>query len=67
MAAKINLLAGPVATESLTFSFDNAGVIDDIFFDGITDDALEFFRLESSGGYLATFFDFEIPTTSTWG
>jgi hypothetical protein len=35
-------------------------VIDDIFFDGITDDALEFFRLESTGGYLATFFDSEI-------
>jgi len=58
---KINLVAGPVATESLTFSFDTAGVIDDIFFDGITDDALEFFRLQSTGGYLATFFDFEIP------
>jgi hypothetical protein len=58
---KINLLAGPVVTESLTFSFDKAGVIDDIFFDGITDDALEFFRLESTGGYLGTFFDFEIP------
>jgi hypothetical protein len=59
--SKINLLAGPVVTESLTFSFDKAGVIDDVFFDGITDDALEFFRLESTGGYLATFFDFEIP------
>jgi hypothetical protein len=58
---KINRLAGPVATESLTFSFDKAGVIDDILFDGITDDALEFFRLESTGGYLGTFFDFEIP------
>jgi hypothetical protein len=58
---KINLLGGPVATESLTFSFDTNGVIDDIFFDGITDDALEFFRLESNGSYLATFFDFEIP------
>lgn len=60
-SGKINLLGGPVATESLTFSFDKAGVIDDIFFDGITDDALEFFRLQSTGGYLATFFDFEIP------
>ena len=60
-STKINLLAGPVATESLTFSFDKAGVIDDLLFDGITDDALEYFRLESSGGYLATFFDFEIP------
>ena len=60
-STKINLLAGPVATESLTFSFDKAGVIDDLLFDGITDDALEFFRLESTGGYLATFFDFEIP------
>ena len=60
-ADKINLLdvAGVPATaaESVVFSFDTPGVLTGIDFDGVKDEALEFFILTSSGGLRINFFD----------
>jgi hypothetical protein len=51
--------AGPLAgaAEWLRFSFDGPGVITGINFDGVKDESLEYFILESTGGVRYNFFD----------
>jgi hypothetical protein len=43
--------------ESIQFSFDRPGVITGLDFDGVKDESLEFFLLESSGGLRINFVD----------
>ena len=45
--------------ESVTFSFNRAGRIRDLLFDGVKDETLEYFRLDLPGGGVKTLFDFE--------
>jgi hypothetical protein len=60
-ADKINLLmvgGVPAATaEAVEFSFDKPGVLTGIDFDGVKDEALEYFVLTSSAGVRINFFD----------
>jgi len=57
----INVLGGtgPLAGlgEGVEFSFDRPGVLTEIDFDGVKDESLEYFRLESAGGLDLFFFD----------
>ncbi len=46
--------------ESLSFSFDRAGTINELYFDGVKDESFEFFRLETPNGQVYSFFDAEI-------
>lgn len=58
---KFNLLEGSHNStslgESLTFSFNQAGVLNDILFDGVKDETLEYFILTFPNGYQITIFD----------
>lgn len=49
--------------EQLQFSFDEPGVLTGIDFDGVKDEALEFFILQSSPGVRVNFFDSAANTT----
>ncbi|MEO0530754.1 MAG: hypothetical protein AAF266_09305, partial [Planctomycetota bacterium] len=59
---KFNLLGGSVAgqTESVTFSFDTAGMLTELYFDGVKDESFEFFRLETPSGEVLSIFDSQI-------
>ncbi|QDU91328.1 hypothetical protein Pla175_47490 [Pirellulimonas nuda] len=59
---KFNLLGGSAAgqPEAIAFSFDHAGVINALYFDGVKDESFEFFRLEGPGGLLLSIFDGQI-------
>jgi hypothetical protein len=46
--------------EAVTFSFDGPGAITAMLFDGVKDESFEFFRLETPGGGVISFFDAEI-------
>jgi hypothetical protein len=60
---KINVLGGTGAaagtSETITFSFNRGGVLDALLFDGVKDETLEYFRLQSPGGGVLLLFDFE--------
>lgn len=59
-----NVLGGtaPVAGqgESITFSFDQRGVLTALDLDGVKDESFEFFRLEVPGGEVLSIFDSQI-------
>lgn len=46
--------------ESMTFSFDQPGVLDSLLFDGMKDESLEYFALTLPSGTVLTLFDFEV-------
>lgn len=58
---KFNILEGNNNStkpgESLTFSFDRAGILNDILFDGVKDETLEYFMLTFPNGDQITLFD----------
>ncbi len=58
---KFNILEGNNNStnlgESLTFSFDRAGILNDIHFDGVKDETLEYFMLTFPNGDQITIFD----------
>lgn len=58
---KFSILRGDAGiagtAETLTFSFDTAGVITAIDFDGVKDESLEYFILTGESGQRVTFFD----------
>jgi hypothetical protein len=60
---KLNLLGGadPAAgtSESVTFSFNRPGVLDALRLDGVKDETLEYFRLQTPGDGVLLLFDFE--------
>jgi hypothetical protein len=60
---KFNVLTGPLVppgtTESVSFSFNRAGVIRDLLFDGLKDETLEYMKLRLPSGDELTFFDLE--------
>jgi hypothetical protein len=58
---RLNLLGGAFAGlgESLSFSFNRAGILDKLYFDGMKDETLEYFTLRLSNGSERTIFDFE--------
>jgi hypothetical protein len=60
-ATKFNIIggSGPLAgsAEFITFSFDKPGVLQDLFFDGLKDESLEFFELLLPNGNKLTIFD----------
>ena len=57
--SKFNLVDGsaPVAGEAIEFSFDRAGVLTGLIFDGVKDETLEYFRLLIPGMTPIYFFD----------
>ncbi|QDT67527.1 hypothetical protein MalM25_04260 [Planctomycetes bacterium MalM25] len=61
---KFNLLSGPPelagAGEAIRFSFDVAGVLTSLDFDGVKDESFENFRLETPRNGVVTFFDSQI-------
>lgn len=60
--SKFNILGGSAAGvgESITFSFDQPGVLNTLLFDGLKDETLENFALELPNGTVLTLFDFEV-------
>lgn len=60
--SKLNVLKGAAAGqgESLTFSFDKHGLLDQLRFDGLKDEPLEYFSLTLPTGQVLTLFDFEV-------
>jgi hypothetical protein len=58
---KLNIIggSGPLAGsgEYVTFTFDRAGVLKHLFFDGLKDETLEYFKLTLPGGDVMTVFD----------
>lgn len=58
---KINLIDGtaPVSGtgEFVTFSFDQAGILETLLFDGVKDETLEYFTVEFPDASAVTFFD----------
>jgi hypothetical protein len=60
---KINILGGTGAAagiaESITFSFDRAGVLEALLFDGVKDETLEYMRIQAPDGGVLLLFDFE--------
>lgn len=60
---KINLLGGTGSasgtSETITFSFNRAGVLDGLRFDGVKDETLEYMRLQLPGSGALLLFDFE--------
>lgn len=60
--SKLNVLGGTLAgiRESLTFSFDKPGILDLLRFDGLKDEPLEYFSLETPSGTVLSLFDFEV-------
>jgi hypothetical protein len=60
-ATKFNIIggSGPLAdsAEFITFSFDRSGVLQDLLFDGLKDESLEFFELLLPSGAKRTIFD----------
>lgn len=50
-------------SEFVEFSFDRAGVLEGLNFDGIKDESLEYFLLETAGGLRVNFFDSAANTT----
>jgi hypothetical protein len=67
LAFSMSLLGGSSAlagsSEFVEFSFDQPGVLTGINFDGLSDERLEFFRLETTGGVRYNFFDSAANTT----
>lgn len=61
---KFNLLGGPPelagAGEAIRFSFDVAGALTSLDFDGVKDESFEHFRLETPRNGVFTFFDSQI-------
>jgi hypothetical protein len=55
LAARFDRING--VSEFVEFSFDTPGVLTAINFDGVKDESLEYFVLESSGGLRINFFD----------
>lgn len=66
---KLNLLGGPPGIagtpESVTFSFNQDGVLRGLKFDGVKDENLEYVRLEMPNGDVLAIFDFEVPLRLT--
>jgi hypothetical protein len=60
---KLNLLGGggpsAGASETVTFSFNRAGILDALRFDGVKDETLEYVRLQLPSGGALLLFDFE--------
>lgn len=58
---RFNLMQGALAGqgESIRFSFDRTGFLNVLYFDGMKDETLEYFRLELPNGSVRTIFDFE--------
>jgi hypothetical protein len=60
-ATKFNIIggSGPLAgsAEFITFSFNRSGVLQDLLFDGLKDESLEFFELLLPSGVKRTIFD----------
>jgi hypothetical protein len=60
---KFNVLTGPLVppstAESVSLSFNQAGVIRDLLFDGLKDETLEYMKLRLPSGDEMTFFDLE--------
>lgn len=58
---KINIIDGtaPVSGtgEFVTFSFDKAGILETLLFDGVKDETLEYFTVEFPDAAVVTFFD----------
>lgn len=58
---KFNFTGGTqISAESMTFSFDRAGKITELNFDGVKDESFEFFRLETPSGEVLSIFDSQI-------
>ncbi|MEM1303341.1 MAG: hypothetical protein AAGG46_00505 [Planctomycetota bacterium] len=59
---RFNVLGGALdgQREGLVFSFNTAGVVTDLLFDGLSDEAFEFFRLETPSGRVLSLFDSEV-------
>ena len=63
---KFDVLLDVLGTDTLTFSFDKPGVLTGIDFDGVKDEPLEFFTLESTNGLQLHFFDSQaVPSLVT--
>lgn len=66
---KFNIIDGtaPVSGqgESVLFSFDRAGQLQGLLFDGLKDETLEYFTIEFPDGSITTFFDFEVDRRLT--
>lgn len=58
---RMNLMGGSQAGvgESIRFSFNQPGVLNSLYFDGMKDESLEYFTLLTPGGALLSIFDFE--------
>ena len=61
-ADKLNILGGTSAGqgESINFSFDHSGVLEEVFLDRMKDQTLEYFQLQVPGGPVVTLFDFVV-------
>ena len=61
---KFNIIGGTSSVsgqgESITFSFDRAGILQSLLFDGLKDETLEYFTVEFPDSSVVTFFDFEV-------
>ncbi|MEN1681457.1 MAG: hypothetical protein AAGJ46_17895 [Planctomycetota bacterium] len=59
---RFNVLGGTLAgeREGVEFSFDVDGFVTELFFDGLSDEAFEFFRLETPTGEVLSLFDSEV-------
>lgn len=60
--ASFDLLGGSLAgqADAVTFSFDTAGLLTELRFDGVGDERFEFFQLTTPAGESITFFDSQI-------
>jgi hypothetical protein len=65
---RMNLMAGSQAGdgESIRFSFNQPGVLNSLYFDGMKDESLEYFTLQTPTGLIFSIFDFEAEMRLTF-
>jgi hypothetical protein len=65
---RMNLMSGSQAGvgESIRFSFNQPGILNTLYFDGMKDESLEYFMLQTPSGAALSIFDFEAQMRLTF-